>query len=81
LSHWFKNFEGWNVVVPTTPDEAHEYLINSVKSDRPTIYVIYRELFDSDSQKVIPEPTKVTLCGASRRHERDYYAKRDAGLF
>jgi pyruvate dehydrogenase E1 component beta subunit len=80
LSHWFKNFEGWNVVVPTTPDQAHDYLIKSVKSDRPTIYVIYRELFDSDVQKAIPEPKKVTLCGASRRHENDYYAKRDAGI-
>ncbi|MRD55510.1 hypothetical protein GH816_03010 [Betaproteobacteria bacterium LSUCC0115] len=80
LSHWFKNFEGWNVVVPTNPSEAHDFLVDSVNGDKPTLYVIYRELFDSDERKVIPQPTKVTLCGASRRHEAEYYAKRDAGL-
>lgn len=73
LSHWFDRFEGWRVVVPQNPDEARHMLTDSIFGDSPTMYVIHRELFDQSKPKHIPMPTRVRLCGASRRHEKAFY--------
>lgn len=73
LTHWFANFEGWQVAVPQTPQEAGQMLRSAISGDLPTMYVIHRELFDSATPKRIPMPTGVRLCGASQRHEREFY--------
>ena len=73
LTHWFANFEGWQVAVPQTPAESYSMLKDSILGMRPTMYVIHRELFDSTNPKRIPLPNSVRLCGASRQHEDWFY--------
>ena len=77
LSVWFKDFQGWNLAIPYSPYEARTLLQKSIKSNKPTIYVIHRELFNSSSRKKINIPKKINLCGASRSHEKIFYSKRD----
>jgi len=82
LSFWFERFQGWNVVTPKTPSEAHEGLLDSIFGNKPTLYVIHRELFDAKSPKELPENSAVLLCGASRRHERFFYgAEHDLSFY
>lgn len=73
LTTWFKNFECWRTVVPQTPKEAGIELIKSANHDGPTMYVIHRELFDSEEGKQVTTPEFIGLCGASPRHEKDFY--------
>ena len=73
LTKWFKEFEGWEVCVPESPDEASSMLEQSVKGSKPVMYVIHRELFDANGTKKIRPRDRVTLCGASRSHEKEYY--------
>jgi len=73
LTAWFKNFEGWNTLVPESPVQAHDMLIGAIFGNRPTMYVIHRELFDLPNGKPIPTPETVRLCGTSQRHERAFY--------
>jgi 2-oxoisovalerate dehydrogenase E1 component len=81
LSAWFRRFEGWTVVAPRSPSEARSALIKSVRGTDPVLFAIYRELFDSDEKFSVPESDYVALCGASKAHEKDFYAKRDRGDF
>jgi len=73
LTHWFAHFEGWRIAVPQTPDQAYSMLKESIQGDAPTMFVIHRELFDSATPKTIPMPTEIRLCGASPRHEKEFY--------
>lgn len=73
LSPWFRKFQGWHVVTPTTPTEAHDLLLDSIFGNRPTLYVIHRELFDAKEPKELHLTDEIRLCGASRRHERFFY--------
>jgi pyruvate/2-oxoglutarate/acetoin dehydrogenase E1 component len=73
LSSWFRKFEGWSVVTPESPSEAHDYLLKAIFGNAPTLYVIHRELFDAKVPKKIPQADTIKLCGASRRHERHFY--------
>ena len=73
LTYWFKNFEGWEVRVPETPEQAYSMLKESIFGDKPVLYVIHRELFDLPHGKAILETNEVLLCGASQRHEADFY--------
>lgn len=73
LTGWFKNFEGWSVRVPQTPEAAYHDLRASISGDRPTMYVIHRELFDAREGKTVAAPSFINLCGASQRHEREHY--------
>ncbi len=73
LTHWFETFEGWTVRVPMTPEEAYSMLKESIAGDRPVLYAIHRELFDAHEGKRIKPKTHVRLCGASQRHEREFY--------
>jgi len=73
LSSWFENFQGWNVATPETPGQAYNFLLDSIFDNKPTLYVIHRELFDAKEPKELVRRQKVELCGASRRHERFFY--------
>ncbi len=81
ISGWFRRFEGWKVVAPRSPAQAKEALQIAVRGDEPVIFAIYRELFDSDKEFFVPETDYVALCGASKRHEADFYERRDRGDF
>jgi pyruvate dehydrogenase E1 component beta subunit len=74
LTSWFENFEGWNVLVPKTPTEAYSMLKEAVGGYKPTMYVIHRELFNLKDGRHIKTPEKIRLCGASQRHEKEFYA-------
>lgn len=73
LTAWFDKFDGWTVRVPKNPTEAYQMLKESIAGNKPVMYVIHRELFDKHEGKVITIPDKVRLCGASQRHEREFY--------
>ena len=73
FTHWFARFEGWDCRVPQTPKQGYDYLKEAIFSDRPTMYVIHRELFDAAEGKIIPIPESVRLCGTSKRHEAEFY--------
>jgi len=75
LSSWFKKFQGWNVVTPEDTTEAHDLLLESIFGNKPTLYVIHRELFDAKEPKKLITFEEIKLCGASRRHERFFYGK------
>jgi pyruvate/2-oxoglutarate/acetoin dehydrogenase E1 component len=75
LSSWFKKFQGWNVVTPENPTNAHDLLLASIFDTKPTLYVIHRELFDAKEPKLLIPSDEIKLCGASRRHERLFYGK------
>ena len=76
LTRWFKEFEGWTVHIPQTPEEAYSMLIQSVKGDKPVMYVLHRELFDAIDGVKILEAGPIKLCGASQRHEQLFYGDR-----
>jgi len=81
LSSWFRNFQGWNVLTPETPKEAHSFLLEAIFDNRPTLYVIHRELFDAKEPKQLVPTSEVKLCGASRRHERFFYGSDHDRIF
>lgn len=77
LSPWFIGFEGWNVVIPNSPQDAAGQLRNSVRGSKPTLYVLHRELFDQEDQVDLPTPSnQIKLCGASQTHEKEFYGNR-----
>lgn len=73
LSFWFEKFEGWELKVPKTPEEAYIMLKESIFENRPVMYVIHRELFDLPEGKQITLNREIKLCGASQRHEALFY--------
>jgi pyruvate/2-oxoglutarate/acetoin dehydrogenase E1 component len=73
LTSWFKDFEGWTVKTPETPDEAYQMLKESIEGNKPVLYVIHRELFDRPDRKKIVVSNQIRLCGASQNHEKDFY--------
>lgn len=73
LRPWFKNMDGWKLVTPETPDEAHDLMLEAIFGDRPVMYALHRVLFDETAQKVIPVPERIGICGTSKRHEEAFY--------
>ncbi len=73
ITFWFQRFEGWNVCVPQTPDEAGDMLRNSIDGDKPTLFVLHRRLFNAVEGTRIVTPQEIRLCGASRRHMDEFY--------
>ena len=73
LTSWFQNFEGWKVCVPMTPDEAYFDMKAAIFGDVPVMYVAHRETFDREDFVLLSSPRKIGLCGASPRHEADFY--------
>jgi pyruvate/2-oxoglutarate/acetoin dehydrogenase E1 component len=75
FTFWFQRFEGWNVCVPQSPFEAGAMLKDSIFGDKPTLYVLHRRLFDAKEGTKIEVPQYVRLCGASRRHVKEFYGE------
>lgn len=73
LSPWFGMLEGWTVLEPESPDEAHDYLLRAIFGRAPVLYVAHREFFRATGRVAAPRPAKIGLCGASERHERAFY--------
>ena len=76
LTSWFHKFEGWTVCVPQTPLQAYWMMRSSILGDSPVMYVAHREAFDSETFVRLENPDHIGLCGASPRHERDFYKPR-----
>jgi pyruvate dehydrogenase E1 component beta subunit len=77
LAPWFRMFDGWTVAEPESPQEAHDQLLGAIFGDRPVLYVTHREFYGKTTQVVLPKPSRIGLCGASARHEREFYARPD----
>jgi acetoin:2,6-dichlorophenolindophenol oxidoreductase subunit beta len=73
LTPWFRMLEGWKVMQPASPVEAWESLREAVRGDRPVLYVAHREFFLASSPRLLPQPDRIGLCGASERHEEAFY--------
>ena len=73
LTAWFEKFEGWTTVVTENPFDAYITMKAAVFSDKPVMYVIHRELFNLDEERRIETPETIRICGASQRHEKDFY--------
>lgn len=73
LSHWFREFEGWKVQDPESPEEARAGLLGAIFGSAPTLFLAHREAFARDARYKPPEPSGVRLCGASARHEAEFY--------
>jgi pyruvate/2-oxoglutarate/acetoin dehydrogenase E1 component len=65
LTKWFENYEGWIVRVPQSPLEAYMQLGKSIAGDKPVMFVLHRELFDSSVPKTIKTPDYIQLKGAA----------------
>lgn len=73
ITFWFQRFECWKTCVPQTPTEAADQLKTAINGDDPTMYVLHRRLFDATEGTRVVIPQEVRLCGASRRHEAEFY--------
>ena len=75
FTFWFQRFEGWRVAVPQSPLEASDMLRTAIMGDDPTLYVLHRRLFDASEGTRVKIPEYVGLCGASKRHMREFYGE------
>jgi acetoin:2,6-dichlorophenolindophenol oxidoreductase subunit beta len=73
IGNWFREFEGWNVSEPNSPEAARVELLRSIFGSSPVLYVLHREFFKAENEVSLPISTFVGLCGASARHEREFY--------
>ena len=76
FTFWFQRFEGWNTCVPQTPTEASDMLKTAIFGDKPTMYVLHRRLFNASEGTKVVVPQYVGLCGASKRHNEEFYRDR-----
>ena len=76
LSAWFRGFEGWTVAEPESPQAARSLLLAAIFGSGPVLYIAHREFFNATGSFKVPEPTTIGLCGASKRHEQEYYSPR-----
>lgn len=75
LTGWFRSLDGWAVAEPRSPREASEALLAAVFGHAPTMYVLHREFFGAEGEIDLPRPDRIGLCGASARHEREFYGE------
>lgn len=73
LMPFFTRFEGWHVVNPKSPQEAHDAMLDAIFGDRPVMYCLHRVLFNETGHAAIDDGDYVGICGASRRHEEEFY--------
>lgn len=73
LIPWFERFEGWRTVVPESPDQAHDLMLEAIFGDKPTIYALHRVFFNETQPMSLPVPEKVGICGTSKWHEKAFY--------
>ena len=75
LTGWFRNFDGWKVIEPRSPEQARAGLLAAVFGVSPTLYVCHREAFGLTDSFNPRTPYGVGLCGASERHEAEFYGR------
>lgn len=73
LTHWFRRFEGWRVVEPDSPVAAANALFVAATGREPVLYVLHREFFGAEGPFRPPRASRVRLCGAGERFEREFY--------
>jgi len=76
FTFWFQRCEGWNTCVPQTPTEASDMLKTAIFGDKPTMYVLHCRLFNVSEGTKVVVPQYVGLCGASKRHNEEFYRDR-----
>ena len=73
FAHWFRGFDGWKVSEPESPGQAYEQMVEALRGKSPVLYVLHREFFSATEPFHVPRPEHIGLCGASKRHEREFY--------
>jgi len=73
LAPWFRTLDGWTVSEPNSPESARTELLAAVFGSRPVLYVMHREFFNATGEFTPARPEWIGLCGASARHEREFY--------
>ena len=76
LAPWFRLLEGWTVAEPDSPQAAHDELLEAIRGSQPVLYVAHREFFGATGTVKLPKPKRIGLCGASARHETEFYGNR-----
>jgi len=71
---WFDGLDGWNVWEPTSPRDVIEDF--GVPYSRPTLCILHREFFGATDEFQTPTLGRIRICGASRRHEAEFYGGR-----
>jgi pyruvate dehydrogenase E1 component beta subunit len=74
LTPWFRMMDGWVVAEPNSPHHAYRMLLSAIRSDKPVLYVVHREFFNATTPVNLPRPQRIGLCGASARHEMQFYS-------
>jgi len=70
---WFRKLDGWDLREPRMIEQAIAAVL--VEPDRPTLVVLHREFFGATGTFKPPQPNRVGICGASKRHEQDFYGR------
>ncbi len=73
LTPWFRGLQGWTVWEPSCPTAAGVMLRAAVRGRSPVLYVLHREFFHATHGFKPPRPEGVGICGASQRHEMEFY--------
>lgn len=73
LTSWFENFDGWTVMQPYDPTSAYHMMKAAIFGDYPVMHVAHREFLESTGTVDIKSRSRIGLCGASQRHEQEFY--------
>ena len=74
FTRWFESLEGWRVFVPQSPAESASMMKTAIFGDGPAMFVTHREHMKKTAAFEVDTPSKIVLCGASKRHEAERYA-------
>lgn len=75
LTVWFRSLGGWVVEEPNSPNAVGGAVEASIFGVRPSLIVLHREFFKSETEVRLPVADSVRLCGASKRHEEAFYGR------
>ena len=71
LAGWFRGMAGWIVREPESPQDAYRAFADLEQI--PVFVALHRELFDLTVAKPLKKYNIIGLCGASERHEQEFY--------
>ena len=75
FSDWFGQMEGWTVREPQSPATAYAAFADLV--NHPVFIALHREFFDAEYAFSLPKKQGIIgLCGASPRHEQEFYGSK-----
>jgi len=74
---WFRDMEGWITLEPDSPEHAYSDMKLATTGQSPVFVALHRELFEKKNPLLLHENGRIIgLCGASPRHELEFYGSR-----